>query len=42
MNPQLRDRSSTEQHLHDALEAAEDSQTKYHIREALQLAMVDQ
>ena len=42
MSPQLDDRTATEQHLHDALEAAEHTETKYHIREALQLTMVNQ
>ena len=40
MSPQLEDRTATERHLHEALEAAEHTQTKYHIREALQLMEV--
>ncbi len=42
MSPQLEDRTTTEKHLHEALEAAEHRQTKYHIREALQLTKVSQ
>ena len=42
MSPQLKDRTTTEKHLHEALEAAEHSQTRYHIREELQLAKLNQ
>ena len=34
--PQLRDDTEVEEHLEAALETAEDSQTRYHVRQALQ------
>lgn len=37
MSPQSEQKRSVETHLQEALEAAEHSQTRYHIREALQL-----
>jgi len=41
MCPQPEQQSSVETHLQDALAAAERSQTRYHIREALQLSELE-
>lgn len=41
MSPQLTDTSSVEQSLREALRKADNSQTKYHIREALQMTKLD-
>lgn len=42
MSPQSEQESRIETHLQDALAAAERSQTRYHIREALQLSELEQ
>ncbi len=42
MNPQSEQEHAVKSSLQDALEAAEHSQTRYHIREALQLTELSQ
>lgn len=42
MSPHAEQKRSVESHLQDALEAAEHSQTRYHIREALQLTQLSE
>lgn len=41
MSPQLTQNSDVEASLHEALEAAENNNTKYHIRQALQRMELD-
>ncbi len=42
MCPPSDEQRPVERHLRDALEAAERSQTKYYIREALQMTQIDE
>ena len=42
MSPRSEQQTRVESHLQDALAAAERSQTRYHIREALQLSELEQ
>jgi hypothetical protein len=37
MSPQLKEKDGIEDHLHEALDAADDGHARYHIREALQI-----
>lgn len=41
MSPQMSETAALEDHLYNALEMAEHAQTRYHIREALQMAQLD-